>query len=70
MGELHRDQRDTTDPVDRKLRRAVDWVEKALDDRWPARGQANIAPREYAPLENVSRAGRQTAYRKRPQEKG
>lgn len=70
MGELHRDQRDTTDPVDRKLRRAVDWVEHGYDDRWPARGTANIATREYRPLENVSREGRQEPYKKYPNEKG
>jgi hypothetical protein len=69
MGTLHRDQPDTTDPVARKLRRASDWVEQGYDDRWPARGQANIRAREYPPLENVNRQGRQTEYKKRPNEK-
>lgn len=68
--ELHSNEPDTTDPVGRKLRRGVDWVEKAYDDRWPARGQANIAPREYPPLEDVSRGGRQVEYRKRPNARG
>lgn len=69
MGTLHRDERDTTDTVDKKLRRGVDWVEKALDDRWPARGQANIRTREYEPLEDVSRQGRPEEYKKRPNAK-
>jgi hypothetical protein len=68
--ELHSNQPDTTDPIGPKLRRAVDWVEKAYDDRWPARGQANIAPREYRPLEDVSRGGRPAEYKKRPNAKG
>lgn len=66
MGELHRDKRDTTDPVDDKLRRGVDWVEKALDDRWPARGKANTSSGEYRPLDDVSREGRPAKYRKYP----
>ena len=64
--ELHRDQPDTTDPVGKKLARGVDWVEKGYDDRWPARGQANIAPREYRPLEDVLRGSRPEEYKKRP----
>lgn len=57
--------KDTTDQAgDDKFRRAVDWVEKGLDDRWPARGTANNRDREYRPLEDVSREGRQTPYRK------
>lgn len=66
MTTLHRNERDTTDQVDRKLRRGVDWVEKALDDRWPARGRANQVDGEYRPLEDVSRAGRREPYRKWP----
>ena len=68
--DLNRDRPDTTDTVGPKLRRGVDWVEKALDDRWPARGQANLSPREYRPLEDVSRAGRPAEYRKRPNARG
>ena len=64
--ELHSNEPDTTDPVGPKLRRGVDWVEKALDDRWPARGQANLRAREYRPLEDVSREGRPAEYKKRP----
>ena len=59
-------RRDTTDPVDNKLRRGIDWVEQGYDDRWPARGQANVPTREYRPLENVNREGRQAKYRKWP----
>lgn len=66
MGKLHRDERDTTDPVDAKLGRAVDWVEKALDDRWPARGKANTRSGDYRPLDDVSRERRQVPYRKYP----
>lgn len=69
MGILHRDEPDTTDPVAKKLRRGVDWVEQGYDDRWPARGQANLEPREYRPLENVNRGGRQAAYKRRPAER-
>lgn len=70
MGRLYSNEPDTTDPVGRKFRRGVDWVEKAYDDRWPARGQANIRTREYPPLEDVSREGRLTEYRKRPNARG
>jgi hypothetical protein len=63
---LHRDLPDATDPVGPKLRRGVDWVEKALDDRWPARGRANQVDGEYRPLEDVSRGGRLEPYRKWP----
>ena len=70
MSRLYRDERDTTDPIDRKLRRAVYQVEHCLDDRWPARGQANIRTREWEPLEDVSRQGRQEEYKKRPNAKG
>lgn len=69
MGVLNRDDRDATDPRDRKLRRGVVWVERAYDDRWPCRGQANIAAREYRPLEDVSREGRRVPYRKYPAER-
>lgn len=62
--ELHSNEPDTTDPVGPKLRRGVDWVEKALDDRWPARGQANVRTREYRPLDDVSREGSTTRYLK------
>lgn len=60
---------DVTDTVDRKFGKGVDIVEKNYDDRWPARGQATIAAREYPPLENVSRAGRQREYLRRPDAK-
>lgn len=53
-----------------ELRRAVRIVEEQYDDRWPARGTANSRAREYRPLENVSREGRQEEYRKRPNAKG
>lgn len=62
--ELHSNEPDTTDPVGPKLRRGVDWVEKAYDDRWPARGQANVRAREYPPLDEVSRQGSVTRYLK------
>lgn len=64
--ELHSNQPDTTDPVGRKFGRSVRIVEECYDDRWPARGQANVRAREYRPLENVSRGGRQAEYKKRP----
>ena len=64
--ELHRDERDTTDPIGPKFRRGTEWVERAYDDRWPARGLANQPTREYCPLEDVSREGRPEEYRKRP----
>jgi hypothetical protein len=63
---LHRDKRDTTDPIDRKFRRACDIVQEQLDDRWPARDTTGQRSREWPPLEDVSRAGRLTEYRKRP----
>lgn len=66
MPKLHRDERDTTDPVDAKLKRGVDWVQQEYDDRFPARGHANIRTSEYRPLDNVSREGRQVPYRKYP----
>lgn len=46
------------------LRRAIDTVEQQLDDRWPARGQANVRTREYRPLDDVSREGAVTTYKK------
>jgi hypothetical protein len=46
------------------LRRAIDTVEQQYDDRWPARGQANIRAREYEPLDDVSREGSVTRYLK------
>ena len=59
--------RDTTDPIDNKLRRATEIVETELDDRWPARGVTGKAGRgDYAPLEDVSREGRRVPYRKWP----
>jgi hypothetical protein len=66
MSTLHRDQRDTTDLVDRKFRRACDIVQEQLDDRWPARGTTGQVPREWRPLEDVSREGRLAPYRKWP----
>jgi hypothetical protein len=56
---------DTTDPVDNKLKRAVEWVQDGNTDRWPARGKANSPGGDDRPLENVSREGRQAPYRKR-----
>jgi hypothetical protein len=62
--ELNSNQPDTTDPVGPKFRRGVDVVEQQYDDRWPARGQANIRAREYPPLDDVSRQGTVTRYLK------
>jgi hypothetical protein len=59
-------QPDTTDPVGRKFRRACDIVEQQYDDRWPARDTTGKRSHEWPPLEDVSRAGRLTEYRKRP----
>jgi len=71
MGIRYRDIRDTTDQRDAKLAVAVDVVEKHLDDRWPARGNANVRrTNEYLPLDMVSRQNRLTPYRKYPSEKG
>lgn len=61
---------DPTDTVPDKFHRAVRIVEQQYDDRWPARGKANSRTREYRPLENVSREGRQEEYKKRPNAKG
>jgi hypothetical protein len=66
MSRLNRDEPDAADNRGDKLGRAVDRVERTYDDRWPARGQANIAPREYGPLEDVSRGGRPEEYKKYP----
>lgn len=66
MGKLNSNEPDTTDPVGAKLKRAVDWVERGLNDRWPCRGQANVPTREYRRLDDVSREGRQVPYRKYP----
>lgn len=66
MPQLNKDLPDTTDPVGRKFRRGVDWVERALDDRWPAREKANTRSGEYRPLDDVSREGRPAKYRRYP----
>lgn len=66
MGTLHRDDPDTADGSGEKLRRACERVEQCYDDRWPARGLANIRGRDYPPLDNVSRQGRQREYLRRP----
>jgi len=63
---LSRDERDASDMVDRKLRKACDMVEQGYSDRWPARGQATVPTREWRPLEDVSRGGKITEYLKRP----
>ena len=71
IGTRYRDMRDTTDPLDAKLRRATDMVQEQYDDRWPARGNANVRrTNEYLPLDMVSRQNRLTPYRKYPSEKG
>jgi len=71
IGTRYRDMRDITDQRDAKLSVAVDTVEKHLDDRWPARGNANVRrTNEYLPLDAVSRQNRLTPYRKYPSEKG
>lgn len=70
MGRLYRDQRDTTDQADAKLLIAVNEVQRHLDDRWPARGQANVRKtNEYLPLDVVSRQNRLVPYRKYPSAK-
>ena len=66
MSTLYRDLPDTTDPVDRKFRRACDIVQEQYDDRWPARDTTGHRSREWGPLEDVSRAGRREPYRKWP----
>lgn len=69
--ELHSNQPETTDPVGRKFRRACDIVQEQYDDRWPARGTTGrLTNREWPPLEDVSRNGRLTEYRKRPNARG
>jgi hypothetical protein len=60
------DTPDASDGRGEKFRRAVRQVEQQYDDRWPARGQANVRTREYKPLEEVSREGRLEEYKKRP----
>jgi len=71
IGTRYRDMRDTTDPLDAKLRRATEMVQEQYDDRWPARGNANVRrTNEYLPLDMVSRQNRLTPYRKYPSEKG
>jgi len=71
IGTRYRDMRDTTDPLDAKLLGAVNTVAHQLDDRFPARGNANVRrTNEYLPLEMVSRQNRLTPYRKYPSEKG
>jgi hypothetical protein len=70
MDERWRNTPDASDPVGPKFRRAINIVEQQYDDRWPARGPANSRSREYRPLENVSREGRQEEYKKRPNAKG
>jgi len=71
IGTRYRDMRDTTDQRDAKLSAAVDVVEKHLDDRFPARGNANVRrTNEYLPLDMVSRQNRLTPYRKYPSAKG
>ena len=68
--ELHSNEPDTTDPVGPKFRRAVDVVQTQYDDRWPARGlTGRRIGGEYRPLDDVSREGRLTEYRKRPNAK-
>lgn len=69
MSQLHRDERDTTDTIDRKFRRACDIVQEQYDDRWPARDTTGRRSREWPPLEDVSRAGRLEPYRKWPSRK-
>lgn len=64
MTRLNSNEPDTTDPIGRKFRRACDIVEQQYDDRWPARGQANVRTREYQPLDDVSRQGSVTRYMK------
>jgi len=71
MGIRYRNIRDTTDPLDAKLRRGVDTVAHQYDDRWPARGQANVRKtNEYLPLDAVSRQNRLTPYLKYPRARG
>jgi len=71
IGTRYRDMRDTTDQLDAKLRRGVETVQEQYDDRWPARGQANVRrTNEYEPLDMVSRQNRLTPYRKYPSAKG
>jgi len=67
IGTRYRDMRDTTDQRDAKLLGAVDTVAHQYDDRWPARGQANVRrTNEYEPLDAVSRQNRLTPYLKYP----
>jgi hypothetical protein len=59
-------RRDTTDPVDNKLKRATEWAEQGYDDRWPARGRANQEAFEWRPLDQINRDGKPAVYRKWP----
>jgi len=71
MGIRYRDIRDTTDQLDAKLKRGVDVVAHQYDDRWPARGQANVRKtNEYLPLDAVSRQDRLVPYMKYPRARG
>lgn len=71
IGTRYRDMRDTTDPLDAKLSRAVDTVAHQLDDRFPARGNANVRrTNEYLPLDVVSRQNRLVPYKKYPRAGG
>jgi len=68
MGTLNRDDRDAVEAGDRKFRRACDIVQEQYDDRWPARGTANVRTREWSPLDAVSRQRRLVPYRRYPDE--
>jgi hypothetical protein len=59
-------RRDITDQRDNKFREACDYVQEQYNDRWPARGRANQAAREWRPLDQISRDGKPAEYRKWP----
>lgn len=67
---LSSNEPDTTDPVGPKFRRACEIVERELNDRWPARDTTGQRSHEYRPLEDVSRGGRVTEYKKYPNARG
>lgn len=48
---------------------AVEAAQRGYDDRWPARGKTGSRGGDYLPLDEVSRAGYPTKYKKYPSER-
>lgn len=57
---------DRTDTRPEILRAAVKKASEGYNDRWPARGKAGSRGGDYRPLDDVSREGVRTPYRKYP----